>query len=48
MYPSLPILLKMDVMGYVAVIALVSGALGAFYPAYRAAQQDPVEALMYE
>lgn len=48
LYPSLPILLKLDVMGYVALIALVSGALGSFYPAFRAAQQDPVEALMYE
>jgi len=47
-YPSLPILLRPDVMIYVTLIALVSGALGSAYPAFRAAQQDPVEALMYE
>jgi len=47
-YQTLPILLETDVMVYVALIALFSGALGSFYPALRAAQQDPVEALMYE
>jgi putative ABC transport system permease protein len=30
------------------VIGLVSGALGALYPAIRAANQDPVKALAYE
>lgn len=30
------------------ILGLVSGAMGALYPAYKAARQDPVQALMYE
>lgn len=33
---------------YAAMAGLTSGALGALYPALRAARQDPVEALSYE
>ncbi len=47
-YPSLPIDIRPDWILYVILIALVSGTLGSTYPAYRAARQDPVEALMYE
>jgi len=31
-----------------ALIALVGGVLGAVYPAFRAAQKDPIDALAYE
>ena len=33
---------------YVLVMGMLSGAMGALYPALRAARQDPVKALSYE
>ncbi len=47
-YPSLPIDIRPEWILYVTLIALASGIFGSVYPAYRAAQQDPVKALMYE
>ena len=35
-------------IGWAAIIALVGALLGAVYPAYRAAQKDPIDALAYE
>jgi len=44
--------LKMDFnaewFGYSLLISIASGAIGALYPALRAANQDPVKALSYE
>ncbi|MGH9937667.1 MAG: ABC transporter permease [Blastocatellia bacterium] len=40
--------LETDSILYASVAGLVSGLLGALYPALRAASQDPVEALSYE
>jgi len=48
MFPTLPILLTWSWRLYAAGLALVGSILGSFYPALRAAQLDPVDALAYE
>ena len=47
-FPSLQIAFGLDWMLKAAIIALVSSSLGAFYPALRAASQDPIDALAYD
>jgi len=47
-YPTLFIELTLEWAGYAAVLALIGSLLGAFYPAFRAARLDPVDALAYE
>jgi putative ABC transport system permease protein len=47
-FPTLSIELTMEWALYAAILALAGSALGAFYPALRAAQLDPVDALAYE
>jgi putative ABC transport system permease protein len=46
--PNLHIELSLDWMVKAGIIALVSASLGGFYPALRAAQQDPIDALAYK
>jgi putative ABC transport system permease protein len=47
-FPTLVIELTMEWAVYAAVLALAGSMVGAFYPALRAAQLDPVDALAYE
>jgi putative ABC transport system permease protein len=37
-----------DWMIRATIVALVGAAAGALYPAYKAAQKDPIDALAYE
>lgn len=47
-FPTLAIELTLVWALYAALLALAGSILGAFYPALRAAQLDPVDALAYE
>jgi putative ABC transport system permease protein len=47
-FPTLPIELTAQWAVYAALLALAGSLLGALYPAWRAAQLDPVDALAYE
>lgn len=47
-HPTLFIELTVEWAVYAAILALLGSLLGAFYPAMRAAQLDPVDALAYE
>jgi putative ABC transport system permease protein len=46
--PNLQVELSFDWIVNAGLIALVSSSLGGFYPALRAARQDPIDALAYE
>ncbi len=47
-YPLLTVSMHWTLLGTAVLVGLVGGALGALYPAWRAARLDPVEALNYE
>jgi putative ABC transport system permease protein len=46
--PTLPIQIQPDWIVYAILIAIGGAILGALYPAFKAAQKDPIEALAYE
>ncbi len=47
-YPTLPVEIQPPWILYATGIAMVGAVLGAVYPAYKAAQKDPIDALAYE
>jgi len=47
-FQTLPVLITVAWLLKAAFIALVGSLLGAFYPAIKAAQKDPIDALAYE
>jgi putative ABC transport system permease protein len=46
--PTLRVVVTGGWILWTTIIAIVGAMLGAMYPAYRAAQKDPIEALAYE
>ncbi|MGH9481096.1 MAG: ABC transporter permease [Terriglobales bacterium] len=48
LYPTLTIEMSWKWIGFAAVIAVASSAIGALYPAYKGAGQDAIAALAYE
>jgi len=47
-FQTLPVLITYTWLAKATVIAVVGSLLGAFYPAIKAAQKDPIDALAYE
>jgi putative ABC transport system permease protein len=46
--PLLRVIMTGGLIGEAALIAIVGAIAGALYPAYKAAQKDPIDALAYE
>ena len=47
-YPTLPIEITTQWIGRAVLIAMIGALAGALYPAFKAAQKDPIDALAYE
>ena len=47
-FPTLSVLIDSGWVFRAVLFALLSGVIGSLYPAYKAASQDPIEALAYE
>ncbi len=47
-FKTLPVVIQSNWVVYAVLIALVGAILGALYPAFKAAQKDPIDALAYE
>jgi putative ABC transport system permease protein len=46
--PTLPVVVTGKWILISTVVAIIGAILGALYPAYKAAQKDPIDALAYE
>ena len=47
-YPTLPVEISTHWIGRAVIIAMIGALAGALYPAFKAAQKDPIDALAYE
>jgi putative ABC transport system permease protein len=47
-FPTLRVMIQPPWLVYAAIIAMVGSLIGATYPAFKAAQKDPIDALAYE
>jgi putative ABC transport system permease protein len=47
-FRTLPVIIQANWIGYAVIIAVIGAILGAAYPAFKAAQKDPIDALAYE
>ena len=47
-FPLVPVILLPEWMVWAALLAVVGSVIGALYPAWKAAEADPIEALAYE
>jgi putative ABC transport system permease protein len=47
-FPTLPFPVEVPWMLSTAALAFIGALLGALYPAWKAAQKDPIDALAYE
>jgi putative ABC transport system permease protein len=47
-FPTVRVIVETEWIIKATLIALIGAVLGAVYPAYRAAQKDPIDALAYE
>lgn len=47
-WPTLPVQMTWAWVAYATLIAIGGAMLGAIYPAFKAAQKDPIDALAYE
>ncbi|MGI9100945.1 MAG: ABC transporter permease [Terriglobales bacterium] len=47
-FKTLPVVIQANWVVYAIAIAIVGAILGALYPAFKAAQKDPIDALAYE
>jgi putative ABC transport system permease protein len=45
---TLPIQINARWLGYATILAIIGALAGALYPAFKAAQKDPIDALAYE
>ncbi|HKD12969.1 MAG TPA: FtsX-like permease family protein, partial [Candidatus Angelobacter sp.] len=47
-FPTLPVEITKGWLIRATIVAVIGAMMGAIYPAYKAAQKDPIDALAYE